>query len=112
MAVDAAAGNTTIEVAMGTYVENVTIPDKSLALLGGFAGGTSDGYAAGQAGDFSTSDPGTDLTTIAAADSTAPVVYLANVTARTIRIDGFTLSGGSHGIYVVADYLKFANVTV
>ena len=41
-AVAAADPDTTIKVAQGTYAENVVIPDASLQLLGGFAGGTSD----------------------------------------------------------------------
>jgi pectin methylesterase-like acyl-CoA thioesterase len=111
-AVNAATPGATIDVAAGTYLENVVVPDRSLTLLGGFAGGTSAGYALGQPGDFSTRDPGTYVTRITAASAADPVVYLANVTARTIRVDGFTISGGSHGVYVVADYLRFSNVTI
>jgi hypothetical protein len=111
-AVNAASPGATIDVARGTYTENVTIPDESLTLLGGFAGGSAAGYAGGQAGDFSASNPGTNITTATAADATAPVLYLYNFTARTIAIEGFTIQGGSHGVYVVADYPQFPNVTI
>ncbi len=111
-AVKAAPGNATIEVAGGTYTENVTLADRSLTLLGGFAGGTRAGYAGGRAGDFSTSDPHAHVTTITAARANAPVLYLPNLTARTVRIEGFTIQRGNHGIYVVGDFQKSANVTI
>ncbi len=111
-AVDAAGANTAIDVAMGTYAENVTIPDKSVTLVGGFVGATSAGYAGGQAGDFSTNDPAVYVTRIAAADASRPVIFLDNLAAKQVAIDGFTLSGGLHGVYVVADYLQFADVAI
>lgn len=100
-AVNASDANAVINVAQGTYTENVTLLDRGLTLLGGFLGATSDVYAAGQPGDFSSRDPAARVTRIAAASATAPVLWLNNLDSRTVVVDGFTLSGGIHGVYVV-----------
>src|SRR5688572_29056025 len=63
-AVSAAPANDTINVAMGTYTENVTITDKGQTLQGGFVGGSSTSYAAGQPGDFAVSNPAVNVTRI------------------------------------------------
>lgn len=111
-AVNAASAGATIAVAAGTYQENVAIPDKSVTLRGGFAGGASAAYADGLAGDFATSAPSANVTRITAANAQAPVIHLDNLTAKTVGVEGFTISGGIHGIYVVADYQQFADVTI
>lgn len=111
-AVNAAGAGATVVVAAGTYRENITIPDKSVTLRGGYAGGTSAGYAGGQAGAFSTSDPRAFVTTILAANRQVPVIHVENATAKTVGVEGFTVSGGNHGIYVVADYQQFARVVI
>jgi hypothetical protein len=110
-AINSAAGNAIIEVAKGTYNESVVVPDRNMQLLGGFAGAAPATYAGGNAGDFSASDPTANLTRIVgSADS--PVVYLNNIAARTVVVDGFDISGGHTGIYVQADYLLFSDVTI
>ena len=111
-AVNAAGANATIKVAAGTYKENVTIPDKGLTLLGGFTGATSAQYAQNKAGDFATSDPSKHVTKIAAKSKSSPVVFLNNITEKTIRVEGFTISGGNHGVYVEGDFQQFPNVTI
>ena len=111
-AVTAAPANEVISVAQGTYAENVVIPDVSLQLLGGFAGGTAAAYTANQPGDFAVSDPVARPTRITAASDLAPVVLMEPITAKTIVIDGFVISGGLHGIYVIGDFQQFPNVTI
>src|SRR5262249_14486633 len=69
-------------------------------------------YAAGQAGDFATRDPTTRVTTLRAARAAEPVLLLNNVIDRTHLIDGFTVTGGLHGIYVVGNFQQFSNVTI
>ena len=98
-AVDAAADGSAIEVAQGTYAENIVVPDKNLQLLGGFGS------------DFAASDTAAHPTIITGQPD-APVILLNNITARTVRIDGFTISGGHNGIYCLADYLQFSDVTI
>ncbi len=110
-AVTAATAGTMIDVAQGTYAENVVLPDMDVQLLGGFAGGTAAGYANGQAGDFAAPDPSTNVTRITGA-SDAPVLFLQNFSAITVVIDGFDITGGHTGIYVVAGDVQFADVTI
>jgi hypothetical protein len=101
-AVDAVDPGGVVKVAKGTYVENVVVADKSVQLLGGFAG----------AGDFAAASPNGNLTRIRAQLAAEPAVYLQNVTDRDIVIDGFTITGGHNGIYVVSDFQQFSDVTI
>jgi hypothetical protein len=110
-AVTAAPDDTNIMVAQGTYAESVVIPSKDLQLLGGFVGGTAAAYAAGQAGDFATATPTANVTQIVGSMD-APVLFLQQITTKTILIDGFTISGGHNGIYVQSDFDQFATVTI
>lgn len=110
-AVNAASAGTTIAVARGTYQENVIVPDLSVTLRGGFAGGTTADYAGGVAGNFTVFDPGANVTTITAASAQAPVI-LVQVVNKTVVIEGFTVSGGLHGIYAEGDYQQFGDFTI
>ncbi len=98
-AVTAAQADDVIKVARGTYSENIVIPDTTLQLQGGFVGGTESAYATGKAGDFAVAAPGTNVTRIVGA-SDEPTLYVRFQTDTTVGIDGFTISGGLHGIYI------------
>lgn len=101
-AVGAATPETTIKVAKGQYEENVTLGSDNLLLLGGFVGGTTAGYLAGQAGDFSSQnrDRTNNVTIIESPTSANPVVSLEEYPDQdqTWAIDGFTITKGSSGI--------------
>jgi len=107
----AASDDAIIKVAQATYSENVVVPDKNVQLLGGFVGGTVAAYTAGQPGDFAVAAPNVNVTRITGTSAT-PVVFLDNITAKTVAIDGFTISGGLHGIYSDPDFQQFANVSI
>ncbi len=80
-AVDAAQPGDTIQVAAGTYNENV-VSDKPLTLLGGFPAG----------GGFATRDPASNPTVIDGGDSDSTVVFSGNGAST---IDGFDITGGA-----------------
>ena len=101
-AVEAVDPGGVVKVAKGTYVENVVVADKSVQLLGGFAGG----------GDFDAASPGGNLTRIRAQKAAEPTIDLQNVTDRDILIDGFTITGGHNGIHIVSDFQFFSDVTI
>lgn len=93
-AIDAASSGDTIKVAAGTYAP-IKIRNKAVVLLGGFAGTSSESYAAGTAGDFSTASRDTHVTRIAG-DQKGVVVDL-DIAGNT-RIEGFYISGGGQGL--------------
>lgn len=95
LAVGAASDGTSILVAAGTYAENVRVRDKSVRLMGGYVGGTSDGYAGGTAGDFATRDPDANVSHIQG-DGTDSTVTLLESGATVV--DGFRVTGGTRTI--------------
>lgn len=97
-ALDAAAAGDQVLVARGTYMENVRIDGRRIALRGGYAGAAPAQYAANAGGDFSQQLPAANVTTIQASEATAPVVLLLDPAASGSLVDGFTIRGGSHGI--------------
>ncbi len=100
-AVDAAAGKDTIKVAQGRYEDgNIDTKSKTLIFLGGFAGGSK----AGKKGDFETRDPEKTPSIVVGSRETpdhkknqAAVFYFSASAGGTV--DGFTITGGRHGIY-------------
>ena len=101
------AADNTIKVAQGTYAENVELPYLfGVLLLGGFKGGSPGDYAADLGGDFVTrsTDHVTQATIIQSPSRTTPVVAFENwapLSAMTVAVDGFTLTGGSNGIRAI-----------
>lgn len=90
-AVAAAQNGDRILVARGSYTGPVRVESKTLTLLGGYAGGTTVGYAANAEGDFSDPRPGENVTTIQG-NATNAVVLL--IESGTSRVEGFTIRGG------------------
>ena len=91
-AVDAATTGDTIIVRDGTYIENINLNKENLTVK---------------------SENGADKTIIQAADSNNNVF---KITADYVTIDGFTIKGGSSGVYIgerawlkVADYSTISN---
>lgn len=104
-AVDAARDGDTIRVAQGRYEHgNIDMKSRALTVLGGFAGGTADTYAAGKPGDFTTRDAKRFVTTVVGNPATndpkkdpAAVFYFVASAGGTL--DGLTITGGRHGVY-------------
>lgn len=100
-AIDAAKEGSTIAVAQGRYEDgNIELKGKGLVLLGGYVGGSKGG----KAGDFATRDPKKYPTVVIGKRDTSD--YRANPAAVFLyadtaggKIDGFTISGGRHGIF-------------
>jgi hypothetical protein len=80
-AVDAAKSGDVIQIAGGTYAENVTITGVAVDVLGGFPG----------AGDFSSRDPTTNVTHLQGAGEAATLALIA--TGLSI-VDGVRVTGG------------------
>lgn len=99
-AINSAGSGDSIYVAAGTYAENCILDDKSLTLSGGFPGGDPSDYASGTGGDFSVFDPETHLTTIQALSSSSAALALIHTGATGSLIEGFSITGGSHGILI------------
>jgi hypothetical protein len=105
-AVNNALDGDTIKVAQGIYTENVALPLFGVLLLGGFQGGSAANYAANIPGDFVTrsTDHVNRVTTIQSLSLTTPVVAMLEnwdpPNLLTYAVDGFTLTGGSHGVRV------------
>lgn len=85
-----------IKIAAGTYVENIRIEDKTVALFGGYAGGTSANYANGTGGNFDDRDPGANTSHIQR-NRTEAVVTL--IFTDTSTLDGFLITGGTRSTY-------------
>jgi hypothetical protein len=90
-AVAAAQNDDRILVARGNYAGPVRVESKTLTLLGGYAGGTTAGYATNTEGDFSEPRPAENTTTIQG-NATNAVVLL--IESGASRVEGFTLRGG------------------
>ena len=73
-ALDAAASGDPVKVAHGVYAENIIINARRIELRGGYAGGSSAGYAGAASGDFSVQAPLANLTHIQGANPTATVL--------------------------------------
>jgi hypothetical protein len=102
-AVAAAGDGSTVKVAKGTYVGNVDVGAKALNILGGFAGGSAASYALNLPGDFSRQSPVANPSQIAGSQSVAggnhgAALHYSNSIGGLI--DGFTITGALHGIYV------------
>ena len=100
-AVDAAKDKDTIKVAQGRYADgNIDVRTKTITFLGGYVGGSKSG----KTGDFETRDPAKLRSVIVGKRETgdykkdpAAVFYLGESAGGTI--DGFTITGGRHGIF-------------
>jgi hypothetical protein len=99
-AVAAARDGDTIAVAEGTYAEGtVDLRSKALTLLGGFTVEVQDG-----AGRFTRRNPAATPTIVVGASDTRGyprhrgAVFLLGQ-SNGARIDGFTITGGRHGIF-------------
>ena len=93
-AVNAATNGDIIKVAKGTYPGGVSIEQKKVQLLGGYAGG----------GNFSTANPQTNVTIINGTNA-APCIYVFINTeiSGTLIINGFTIRNGQRGIKLDGD---------
>lgn len=99
-AIDAAASGDELRVAAGTYAENLVVNTKALTLLGGFVGGTTAGYLAGNPGDFTTRDPLAHVSTLEGDDTTAVLRFLRyGAVSGPTRVDGMRITGGRRGIH-------------
>lgn len=100
-AVDAARNGDTIAVAEGRYEHgNIDLKGKALKLLGGFPGGARGGNK----GDFSARDPKKHPTVVVGKKETAdykkdPAAVFLWADSAGGTIDGFTITGGRHGIF-------------
>jgi hypothetical protein len=87
-----------VRVAKGDYPGNVVIDAKRIELLGGHAGGSSAGYAANTPGDFAAQSPATNVTRVIGTGGEATALVLQFTEASGSVVDGFTVTGGRHGI--------------
>jgi hypothetical protein len=87
-----ASNEDTVNVAAGTYAENIRVEDNTIQILGGYVGGTAADYAGGTGGNFTDRDP-TEYTSHIQGDGTDAVVTLINPGAGTL--DGFRITGGT-----------------
>jgi Right handed beta helix region len=99
-AVGAAKDGDTIAVSQGRYAGNIDLRTKTLTLLGGFAGGGR----AGKRGDFATRDPRKTPSIVVGRPETSdyttePAAVFLLADSAGGRIDGFTITGGRHGIF-------------
>jgi hypothetical protein len=106
-AVDQAADGETIKVAQGIYIENVVLSWQfGVLLLGGFKGGSPADYAANIPGDFVNRDHLNQVTTIQSPARTTAAIFLESLglsNPLTYAVDGFTVTGGSHGLQCNGD---------
>jgi hypothetical protein len=105
----AATTGDVIQIAAGTYAGGTKVMNKQVQILGGFAGGTSAGYAAGTPGDFGTRAPTTNLTRLTGTH-TLPALDLHYTKASTV--DGLVLSGGSNGILTFGENASESSPTI
>ena len=92
-AINAAANSgDTIQVAAGTYGENIRVEDKTIQILGGYPGGTAADYANGDGGNFTDRDSTGNATEIKG-NGTDAVVTFMNPGKGTL--DGFRISEGT-----------------
>lgn len=96
-ALDAAASGDTVKVAQGVYAENIVVNAKQIELRGGYAGGSRAGYAGGTSGEFSVQNPLANLTHIQGANHTATVLLQYTEASGSV-VNGFKITGGSHGL--------------
>lgn len=110
-ALDAAESGATLAVATGTYSGAFTIRDRSVRLMGGFAGALPEAYSSGSGGDFLHRNPDTFPVTLQGSPSAATLTVInlgtrpdgkAN-TYGTV-IDGFRITGGLTGVCLDAAY--------
>ncbi|NUP12173.1 MAG: DUF1565 domain-containing protein [Polyangiaceae bacterium] len=100
-AIDAAHEGDTIAVAQGRYEHgNIDIKGKGLTLLGGFEGGARGG----KAGDFKTRDHAKTPTVVVGKRETGdykrdPAAVFLYADSAGGKLDGFTITGGRHGIF-------------
>ncbi len=115
-AVGAAASGGSVRVAGGIYAETVTIQDKTLSLLGGYAGGSPADYTGGTGGDFTTRDSGIHLTTIQGTTEAAVVRFVRTGDGMSgpNLLDGFRITGGRHGILLddEVSWPPFENISI
>ncbi|NEX16038.1 MAG: hypothetical protein C1943_05235 [Halochromatium sp.] len=96
IAIDNATSGDSVSVADGSYAENLTIADKAITLYGAFTGGTSADYASGRGGDFVNRFVGNNSSSIIGQASAATILIQGESSGTSI--DGFTITGGHHGI--------------
>ncbi len=93
-AINAAANGDIIKVAKGTYSEAVTIEEKKVQLLGGFAG----------SGNYGSSNPQANVTIINGTSSAPCIkVKVTKQVAGSLAISGFTIRNGQRGIELSGD---------
>lgn len=97
-AMQSAASKGVIWVAAGTYKENVDVPDKNLAVYGGFAAGFASRTDA--------------CATIVEAANVAEPVLKASSTVKSFRLDGLTVQKGARGLTVDGDNSVQATFTI
>jgi MYXO-CTERM domain-containing protein len=105
----AASSGDTIQIAAGTYGGGTTIERKEVKLLGGFVGGTADGYAAGTSGDFGTRNPATNVTRLT---GTQTVEALTLKYTKSSVVDGLVLSDGLRGLSTFGEVASESNPTI
>ena len=112
-ALDAADPNDTVLVAAGTYAENVEINAKTIELRGGYVGASSATYAGGTGGNFATQNPTANVTRIDGDIAEATVLLVYTETSGSV-VDGFTISGGRHGIRldILLTFPHISDVTI
>jgi len=99
-AIDKPGNGNIIKVAKGTYSEAITISEKKLQLLGGFAGN----------GDFTTVDTVANKTIISGT-KTKPCIYvlISKNVDGSMTISGFTIRNGLRGMELSGDGGGFLN---
>jgi hypothetical protein len=112
-ALDAAVTGDRVLVAAGTYAENVVIDTKQIDLRGGYVGAAPSAYAGGTGGNFSTQNPTANVTRIDG-DIAEATVLLVFTESSGSTVDGFTITGGRHGIRldILLTFPHISNATI
>lgn len=108
-AVNTATSGDSIRVAQGAYGP-IAFTNKSLVLEGAYQGGTSADYAEGRGGEFTQRDYTQYVTRLSAPTTSIPVVAM-HFDASDCILDGFTLSGGMHGV-LITDWPGSTNILI